>query len=144
MSVFKNILVTLDGSATDEKTMLYALSISKHYEAKLWLVHVLDLNHYMSDFEQVSGSGYLPAEIKEAGQAILNKALALVKDKTGNIEALLKIGIPQEKILQTAVEESIDLIIMNSRGLGAVKQLLLGSVSQYIINHAKIPVLIIR
>ena len=110
MKVFKNILVPLDGSQAGREALLYALSLAETYQASVWILHVIDLNQYMSSFEQVSGSGYLP----------------------------------QERILETAEEMQADLIVMGSRGLGALKQMLMGSVSQYILVHAKSPVLVIR
>jgi nucleotide-binding universal stress UspA family protein len=47
-------------------------------------------------------------------------------------------------ILDFASSNDIDLIIMGSRGLGIVKGVLLGSVSQYIVEQAKCPVLVVK
>ncbi|MEN1970398.1 universal stress protein [Lentibacillus sp. N15] len=51
---------------------------------------------------------------------------------------------PGEKICSYAENNAIDLIIVGSRGLGKVKNLLLGSVSNNIVHHATCPVLIMK
>uniref|UniRef100_H2YBW7 UspA domain-containing protein n=1 Tax=Ciona savignyi TaxID=51511 RepID=H2YBW7_CIOSA len=49
---------------------------------------------------------------------------------------------PGEAIVKIATDENCDVIVMGSRGLGAVRRTILGSVSDYVIHHAKIPVII--
>jgi nucleotide-binding universal stress UspA family protein len=53
-------------------------------------------------------------------------------------------GPPADAILRVAETEKHDLIVMGSRGLGLFQELLLGSVSERVLRHAKIPVLIVR
>ncbi len=59
-------------------------------------------------------------------------------------EAFSETGSPAVVILDFASANDIDLIIMGSRGLGIVKGVLLGSVSQYIVEQAKCPVLVVK
>jgi nucleotide-binding universal stress UspA family protein len=56
----------------------------------------------------------------------------------------LKEGRPADIIVQTAVDDQVDLIVMGSRGLGGVKQLFLGSVSDRVADEASCPVLIVK
>lgn len=53
-------------------------------------------------------------------------------------------GKPGEAICKIADEEKCDLIVTGTRGLGTVRRTLLGSVSDYIIHHSKVPVLVCR
>ena len=59
-------------------------------------------------------------------------------------EAFSETGSPAVVILDFAAANDIELIIMGSRGLGIVKGVLLGSVSQYIVEQAKCPVLVVK
>ena len=58
-----------------------------------------------------------------------------MKQKTG------KIG---ETILSSAKEENASLIVVGTRGMGKVRRTFLGSVSDYLIHHAGVPVLVCR
>jgi len=51
---------------------------------------------------------------------------------------------PGEDICEYAEKNEFDLIVVGSRGLGNVKKLILGSVSNYVVNHAEIPVLVVK
>jgi nucleotide-binding universal stress UspA family protein len=50
---------------------------------------------------------------------------------------------PGEGIMKIADDERVDMIIMGSRGLGAVKRIFIGSVSEYIVRRSTVPTLII-
>ena len=51
---------------------------------------------------------------------------------------------PGEVIVETAAEEKATFIVMGTRGLGSVRRTLMGSVSDYVVHHAKCPVMICR
>lgn len=51
---------------------------------------------------------------------------------------------PGELIIKVAEQQKSDMIVMGTRGLGAIRRALLGSVSEYVIRHAEIPVIVVR
>ena len=53
-------------------------------------------------------------------------------------------GKPGEALCDAADELNADLIVMGTRGLGSVRRTLLGSVSDYLIHHAHVPVMVCR
>ena len=53
-------------------------------------------------------------------------------------------GRPQAEILILAEEENMDMIITGTRGMGTVRRTLLGSVSDHVLHHSHVPVLICR
>ena len=57
---------------------------------------------------------------------------------------IVEIGSPAETIVDVCEREKYNLIIMGSRGLGAIQQIFMGSVSQYVLSHAPCPVMIAR
>lgn len=78
----------------------------------------------------------LLAEVKEAIAATLG-------DRASDVEVVLQHGVPQSLVVQYARDNGCGLIVMGSRGLGAI-QGLLGSVSQAVLHHATVPVLITK
>ena len=59
-------------------------------------------------------------------------------------QAHLRVGKPDEQIVALAEEIGAGLIVVGSRGLGGIRQLLIGSVSDSVVRHAHCPVLIVR
>ncbi len=57
-------------------------------------------------------------------------------------DTLVEMGNPAQMILATG-EKGYDLIVLGTRGLSAVKEFMLGSVSSRVVQHSKIPVLIV-
>ena len=51
-------------------------------------------------------------------------------------------GNPGEALIRIAEDDKADMIVMGTRGLGMLRRTILGSVSDYVVHHAKIPVLI--
>ena len=139
--MFNNILLAVDGSEYSLRALEYARSLSVNYKASLWLVHVFshtsDLLGYQ-DFEK------LYAKRKSAGQAILDDALSKLSDANSEVHAELAEGSDAEAILTLAEKYNADLIVMGTRGFGAVKGLLVGSVSRKVIHLSSCPVMVVH
>lgn len=142
-NVFTSILVPIDGSASATRALSRATSLAEAFDAKLTIVYIVDLNAHMSAFEQVSGGGYIPEEIKQKGYEVLREAEHTLPAGL-HADVRLEIGNPARRILSIAEEEGIDLIIMGSRGLSSAKQILLGSVSHNVLVRSGCPVMIVR
>jgi nucleotide-binding universal stress UspA family protein len=139
--MFKNIVLAFDGSVCSDKALQYAKTIADRFEATLWLVHVFrnpsDLLGY-TDFEKIYASR------KGAAQAILDDASQRLDPTTVSVQKELKEGSEAESILKVAENCQADLIVMGTRGLGAVKGLLVGSVSRKVIHYADCPVMVVH
>ena len=55
----------------------------------------------------------------------------------------MKTGPPGKEICKAATEEEAIFIVMGSRGAGTVRRTILGSVSDYVIHHADMPVIVV-
>jgi len=85
------------------------------------------------------------AALRQQGENIVNRALQKLKsNKTLLADAVLAQGPPRPVILDEADSWGADLIVMGSHGYGAWKRLLLGSVSQAVVSHAKCSVEVVR
>ena len=139
--MFKNIILAVDGSEYSHRALAYAKSLAERYEANLWLIHVFshtsDLLGYQ-DFEK------LYDKRKSAGQAILDDAQKILGSTTFKVHRELLEGSEAEAILAVAENHQADLIVMGTRGFGAVKGLLVGSVSRKVIHLSTCPVMIVH
>lgn len=143
MEKIRSILVPVDGSQHSRRALERTIYFAELCQAGIGLLHVIDPNSQVSPFGQVSLGGYIPDNLKDYGRAVLQDAFKQVPG-TLETECFLEIGTPAELIVNFCQEKNYDLIIMGSRGRGAIKQLLLGSVSSYVLYHAPCPVLVIR
>lgn len=127
------MLVGVDGSEHSFKVLNYAIKLSEKMGSKLALLNVQDHRLY-----HVS-----PKTAEEAGQRILSKALKAVGKEELKVDKRLTFGVPSDKIVEIAEKGTHDLIVLGSRGLGAVKRFLLGSVSDDVSLKAKCSVLLV-
>ncbi|XP_073147990.1 uncharacterized protein [Henckelia pumila] len=81
---------------------------------------------------------------QQISAAILRRGLQMCKEKKIKAETLILEGDPKEKICVAAEQLHADILVVGSRGLGAIKRALLGSVSNYCAHHAHCPVLIVK
>ena len=139
--MFKNILLAFDGSEYSSKALTYAKNMSEQYQATLWLVHVFSHTSQLlggEDFER------LFAKRKCAGQVVLDGALEKLGEPAFDVRQELREGPEAESILEVAGSSQSDLIVMGTRGLGALKGLLLGSVSRKVIHYSTCPVMVVH
>lgn len=144
---FKKILVPYDGSDHAKKALKEAVSIAETCEdAKLFVATVVypvpstvviaEEHAFVFDAERNTES----MKIKETTQKEIRKLLPSDIPH----EILFNIGNPGSVLLSLAKEHDCDLIVMGSRGRGALKSLLLGSVSAHLVSNAHCPVLVIK
>jgi nucleotide-binding universal stress UspA family protein len=59
-------------------------------------------------------------------------------------ESIVLKGDPAQRIVNFAEEQSVDMIVVGSHGIGGFERLVIGSVSEKVVRHAKVPVLVFR
>ena len=141
--MFTNILVPVDGSDHALHALDVACHLAQKYGAVLRLVHAYPP---ISTDSTMGGPDIEPLITRrtEAGEAVLARARERIKDCALDITTELREAPDAEAILEEADVHHCDLIVMGTRGLGRLTGLLLGSVSQKVVQHAKCPVLLVR
>jgi nucleotide-binding universal stress UspA family protein len=140
--MYKNILVPLDGSALSESILVYARDIVKECrESKLVLISVVEP---FKDQPYRKEDDWILKVQKEAVR-VTGNYLKILQEKlqAEGIETRMEVleGDPAKEILDFAVKNGIDLIMLNSKGKNSVKQHIFGGVADKIIRHSTIPVL---
>jgi nucleotide-binding universal stress UspA family protein len=147
-------LVAIDGSQASEHALAKALTFAVPLKAEIVLLTVVEpLSSYIPEVMLPTGDwvGWrglpdieLERKILNAGQALLQKAKDNCQSAQMDGRTRLETGQPRDVICYVAKEESPDLVIIGSRGLGSVERLMLGSVSDYVVHHCASPVLVVR
>ncbi len=115
---------------------------------QLTLLHALDVSRpaYPEMLPDVAEEIYktLEQSMKEDGERLLKRVESLLPLHAGPTTKQLRIGSPAKTILSMAEEQKADLIVMGARGLGPIKERLLGSVSHRILTLAPCSTLIVN
>jgi nucleotide-binding universal stress UspA family protein len=141
---FTNLLVAYDGSDLSKKALSHALNLVKdHSSAQLHVAHVYQLPALVVGEALIPAPASVDKEYYEQIENMLDEAKSFLSSYP-NATFVLKQGQPAADLLKYAEEQSCDLIVMGSRGLGGIREFVLGSVSHHVVQHAKIPVLVIK
>lgn len=135
---FRKILVPLDGSQKSIRAMDKAIILASQFDSVIIMISVIPIVRF--------GDARLTKKLKNDYKLEANKFLEKGKNlcHKHNIVFQSRIidGEPGTAIVRYAHSKKVDLIVMGSSGKGAVKEIILGSVSNHVLHRSKIPVLI--
>jgi nucleotide-binding universal stress UspA family protein len=140
--MFEQILLAVDGSEHSLRSAKEAGDLARAMKSEILRIVVAfdSVPPYLGEpnFQQA-----IDARMKESN-AILQKAQDSVGKIPGEIHTELIEGSPAEAIINVAKTRNSTVIVMGSRGLSTITELVLGSTSHKVVSHAPCPVLIIR
>ena len=145
--MFKHLLLPTDGSEASQATLLEGVRLAKQLNARITGIsvvpefHVLTFNTMMiEDTREVFIAESRSQALKYL--AVLNQA---ANESGVPCETEVVLGDhPYEAILQACESKGCDLIVMASHGRRGVQALLIGSETQKVLTHSKVPVLVYR
>lgn len=130
----------MDGSEPAKKAFAKSIFLSVKCNSTLEVVYVVQCElggDSATTFEIID-------ELKRKARKILDECKNEAAANSLKIKTVIKIGDPAKIITEMANSNNYDLIIMGNRGMSAFKELLVGSVSQKVMHHARCPVMIVR
>ena len=145
MKTLEKILFPIDFSQCSERVFPFALRMAQQFDAKLDLLFVARDISYLTDIgvhrdkltKRVD-------EIAEAGESRMRAFCDKQFSGFPNHESRVVTGDPAEEILKFVDEQDIDLIVMGTHGRRGLERTLMGSVADYVIKNAAIPVMTIN
>ena len=148
MSVFPTtILLATDGSDEGKLATQAAAELSRDTGSEVHVVYVLPSP------AQLIGHHLYPDDVRESliggaerdAETFLKDQAEQIGSDGGKVaETHLRSGDPDKEILRTAESLGVGLIVIGSRGLGALSRALMGSVSDSVVRHAHCPVFVVR
>lgn len=139
--MFKKLLVAVDGSEVGYKALEHAEALAKATEGELLVLTVTDSETHSTQHKRLG----LFSDIQDhSSTQILNDILNILAGSPVKYKLRSECGRPADVIISVGKECECDAIVMGSRGLGGLTKLLIGSVSSEVINHAEVPVIIVK
>lgn len=143
--MFHNVLVAVDGSDDAAQALIEAVDLARAERARLTIFTAVQPpppTVYAS-----ASSAALVAELTDDAQTEAERVLqAAAQSVPEDVPAatVLSRDAPRPSVIQQVEEGEHDLVVMGSRGLGGLGSVLLGSVSQYVLHHSPVPVMIVH
>lgn len=140
----KEILVPVDGSVNSIRAARFAMEMASAMDVGVRLFYVFPA----ASVEIIGMAGMSRADIDQAAQAAAQRAFdetreALGSDMIEQVEQETSIGDPAEEIIRYTEDDQTVMVVLGRRGLSRMKSLMLGSVSDKVIRHARSPVTVI-
>ncbi len=141
--MFRNILVAIDGSPHADQALMDAIDLARSENARLTLFTAIVRLPAISYLAPGAPVADLAHDAAAAAEAVLLRARASVPADVC-VTTVLSTQPVLRALLQQIEQGHYDLVVMGSRGRGAVRSALLGSVSHYVLHHSPVPVLIVH
>src|SRR3954451_5560109 len=140
-SLYRNILVAVDGSPDGEAALEHAAELARDQRARLTLLTAIP--PIPATALLATGAAPPRSEVVRHYSDLLRRAAAGLPADI-SITTLLVEGPPARALIERARSGAFDLIVMGSHGHGRLHQSLLGCVSQKVLHASPIPVLLTR
>ena len=147
--MYKNLLVATDGSKLSDKAVTHAIALAQAVGSTLTAFYAAPdypMPAYADGvvYEPVSRKEYAKLSAQDADK-ILGRAVA--KAEAAGVECKTSFAIaaaPWEAILAAAKKNKADAIVMASHGRRGLSAVLLGSETQKVLTHSKLPIIVVR
>ncbi|SHJ39922.1 Nucleotide-binding universal stress protein, UspA family [Dethiosulfatibacter aminovorans DSM 17477] len=155
----KKVLLPVDGSIGCQKVLDTAEKLATNYDSVVTVFNVYDHPHsrntdnFIPDENKTqeispNADSFIPQTDKPQNivenEEMVAKTVEHLKGKGVKAEGKVVIGDPAAEILDEAKNEGYDLVVMCTHGMSTSKRFLLGSVTNKVVHHIDIPIMIIR
>jgi nucleotide-binding universal stress UspA family protein len=142
--MFHNILVCVDGSVHADRALDEAIDLATASHGRLTILTAIPKPPYWATSPATAGAVEpLAEEMRHEAEKALAAAVAKIPE-TISVTTVLSEKPVREALMARLRDSCYDLVVMGSRGRGALSSSFLGSVSHYALNHSAVPVLIIH
>ena len=142
---FKKILCPIDFSEYSYDALEFAKTLSKNFNSKLYVVHII--------YEPADFTGfYVPhisfdkirSEIESGAKKIMEEVKEKKLQDLPGAETMIIFGSPAEEIVRFAKDKEVDLIVIGSQGKKGIEKMVFGSTAEKVVKKSNCPVLVIK
>ncbi|EZH74361.1 universal stress protein UspA [Aquimarina atlantica] len=142
----KSILVPTDFSKQAESALKVAAQIAKKNNAKIYLLHILELPMHLTDLMSSGAPGPAPEAVFFMKQTHKKFEEVLNQDYLKDIDVIETVNFEDvlHGIIDSSTKNNVDIIIMGSHGSTGFEELFIGSNAEKVVRTSKKPVLVIK
>ena len=138
------IVIGLDGSPGSAHALQWAIDMAKRLGAEIVAVHVESLPVYIPAPMGIVPPAETPEQLADLKEAFVSQWCLPLRKSGVRFRAILEEDTPiGTALIEVAMREGAEMIVVGSRGLNGITELLLGSVSHQVAHHSAIPVVIV-
>jgi len=143
--MYQKILTATDFSESSLEAVRTASHLAKVFQAELILLHVYVPMTPPPDMF-ISSPDWYKYEVawREAAEPRLKTIAQSWIDPSIRLKTIILTGLPAQTIDKCAIDEKADLIVIATHGMSGWRHYMMGSVSQKVIQHSPLPVLLVR
>ena len=145
----KKMIIAYDGSVASKRAIEMALKCSNK-DDELTLLTVIPAELAESSFTKMLlptidlSSVVKSGSFKERAMETLSKVVAEIENNVKKVNVAVESGDPADEILMSAKKHEADIIVLGYKGYGKEGRFLLGSVTDKVVRHAGVSVLVVR
>jgi nucleotide-binding universal stress UspA family protein len=135
--IIRKILVAVDGSVTSSSAAENAIDLAEKFGADLIALYIVPPNIRIREIFDLA---------KQNGQKIVDEVKNAESAKKLNVqtEVLWDVGSVTKAIVEYAEENNVNLIVLGTRGISGIKQMLLGSTASGVVTYSHCPVIVVK
>ncbi len=141
----ERILFPTDFSEGSSHALPYAVDLAKHYNAKLYIFHVIyDVGKAFQLHVPHISADELHKEMNKWAMDEIGKSYVEEIRGLPGVEKKVLIGIPYEEIIKFAENEKIDIIVIGTYGRSGLERFIFGSTAERVVRRAPCAVMTVR
>jgi len=140
--MYEKILLATDGSENAIRAASEALRLAKVFSSQVILAHIFSNPPAQSRMAKANFDVH--SILEEDAKTAIKDTIDLFEAESLSYTLKVAMGDPAAEIIDIAGKENADLVIIGSRGLGAIKGVVIGSVSQKVASRVTCPILIVK
>jgi nucleotide-binding universal stress UspA family protein len=147
----KKILVPIDGSSYSMRAIKFAIEVAKLQNAQILCVHVISKLPHGYGYAVPAIAGPIIEQyfenIKNQSQSWFNQIIKMAEDSGINnvkTDILVNVLSITDAIINYATDNSVDLIVIGTKGNTDIDRFLVGSIANNVVKHAHCPVIVVR
>lgn len=140
----RKFFVPIDGSEDSLRAVHYVVSLARESPAEVYLATAQPEPFLYGEIAVYVERDKLEQERRNQGEAVLRPAAELLEKAGIRYQKEILTGGVAESIVRRAEESKCDVIVMGTRGMGALGNLVMGSITTKVIHLTKLPVTLIK